>query len=273
MRKYLKEAFWLGPQIPGLGRLPVNALATLGFVILGLGHEGFWLLGAGLEAAYLTAVATHPRFQRAIDARERFLETGSADQGRRELAASLTPETRRRFDALEAKIDRVLQTGRDAHLGEFEIESRRDALERLSWIALKLLVARNQLEASRLHAGEADLKRRIADLERELAGGSDESSALRQSQSATLGILHQRLRNLERSEQTLRQIDSDLTRIEAQVDLAFESATLQGGGEAVAANLELASEALDDGLYFGDLEKAVVSVDQAYAAPPRERER
>ena len=71
----------------------------------------------------------------------------------------------------------------------------------------------------------------------------------------------------------MKQIDSDLARIEAQVDLAFESATLQGGGEALAANLELASEVLGDGLYFGDLERAVVSVDQAYAAPPRERER
>lgn len=41
----------------------------------------------------------------------------------------------------------------------------------------------------------------------------------------------------------------------------------------VVANLELASEALDDGLDFGDLETAVVSLDQAYAAPLRERER
>jgi hypothetical protein len=273
MLKYLKEAFWAGPQVPGLGRLPVNALATLGFAILGLGHEGFWLLGAGLEAGYLTLVATHPRFQRLIDARERFQEAGSAEEGRRALAASLGPEARRRFEALEAKIASALRTGRDAELGALEIEIRRDALERLSWITLKLLVARHQLEASRLHAGEADLKRRITDLEHELATGSSEPSTLRQSQSATLEILRQRLRNLGRSEQTLKQIDSDLTRIEAQVDLAFESASLQGGGEALAANLELASEALGEGLYFGDFERAVVSVDQAYATPLRERER
>ena len=273
MLKYLKEAFWAGPQVPGIGRLPVNALATLGFAILGFGHEAFWLLGAGLETAYLAMVATHPRFQRLIDARERFQEAGSAEQGRRALAASLSPDARRRFDALEAKIAQSLQTGREAHLGEFEIETRRDALDRLSWIYLKLLVARRQLEASRLHASEADLKHRIADLERELASGGQDPSPLRQSQTATLKILRQRLTNLERAEQTLKQIDSDLTRIEAQVDLAFESATLQEGGEAVAANLELASEVLDDGLYFGDLETAVASVDQAYAAPPRERER
>lgn len=123
------------------------------------------------------------------------------------------------------------------------------------------------------YAAPQELKRRIANLEHELAAESGEPSALRQSQGATLEILRQRLRNLGRLEQTLKQIDSDLTRIEAQADLAFESATLQGGGEIVAANLELASEALQDGLDFGDLEKAVVSVDQAYAAPPRERER
>jgi hypothetical protein len=130
----------------------------------------------------------------------------------------------------------------------------------------------SQLEAFRLHASEADLKRRIAELDKELAAGNEEPSPLRQSEAATLKILRQRLANLERSEQTLKQIDSDLMRIEAQVYLAFESAALQGGGEAVAANLELAREVLDDGLYFGDLETAVASVHQACAAP-RERER
>jgi hypothetical protein len=273
MLKYLKEAFWWGPQVPGLGRLPVNAMATLGFGILGLGHEAFWLLGAGLEAGYLALIATHPRFQRLVDARERTQEAGSAEEGRHALIASLDPESRRRFEALEAKIASTLRAGREADLAAIEIETRRDALEQLSWVALKLLVARHQLETSRLHASEADLKRRIADLERELATGGAEPSSLRQSQTATLDILRQRLRNLGRSEQTLKQIDSDLARIEAQVDLAFESATHRGGGEIIAAHLELASEVLKGGLDFGDLETAVVSVDQAYAAPPRERER
>lgn len=271
MLKYLKKAFWAGPQLPGLGRLPLNALGTVGFAILGLGHPAFWLLGAGLETAYLALVASHPRFQRLVNAQEHQLEAGSAAEGRRDLAASLAPEARKRFDTLEAKIAQALQTGREAQVGDFEIESRRDAFDRLSWIYLKLLVARRQLEASRLHANEADLKSRIAGLERELGASGQDPSPLRQSQSATLKILQQRLHNLERSEQTLKQIDSDLARIEAQVDLAFESATLQEGGEAVAANLELASEVLDDGLYFGDLETKVASVDQAYAAPLRER--
>ncbi|HEV7785803.1 MAG TPA: hypothetical protein VGQ28_10740, partial [Thermoanaerobaculia bacterium] len=59
----------------------------------------------------------------------------------------------------------------------------------------------------------------------------------------------------------------------AQVDLAAESAALRGGGAAVTANLELASQALDDGFEFGESEAAVNALDQAYAAPPRPRER
>ncbi len=39
MIEYLKQAFWAGPSLPGLGRLPVNALAVLGFGILGFGHR------------------------------------------------------------------------------------------------------------------------------------------------------------------------------------------------------------------------------------------
>lgn len=271
MLEYLKRAFWLGPVVPGLGRLPVNALATLGFGILGFGHPAFWLLGAGLEAAYLASVATHPRFQRLIKAERRRAGSAEAEQGRQALTARLAPPARQRLAAIEQKRDRILQLAGEAQAGEFEVESQRDALDRLTWIYLKLLVARYYLESSRFQASEADLKRQIADLEREVAAGGA-SAALRDSQAARLRLLRQRLGNLEVGGQTLKQVDSDLARIEAQVDLALENATLRGGGAAVTANLELASQALGEGLYFGDAETAVLALDQAYEASPRSRE-
>jgi hypothetical protein len=112
-------------------------------------------------------------------------------------------------------------------------------------------------------------------LERSLAGGSTSaaSSALRDSQTATLKLLRQRRENLERCDENLKQVDSDLARVEAQVDLAVESAALRGGGAAVTANLELASQTLDGGIDFGESEATVHALDQAYAAPPRARER
>jgi hypothetical protein len=272
MIEYLKRAFWAGPSVPGLGRLPVNALALLGFVILGFGHPGFWLLGAGLEAAYLASLVSHPRFQRLVNALLRDQTTAEAEQGRQELIHSLDLPSRQRLVALEGKRGRILDLARESRIGDFELESAQDALNRLLWIYLKLLVARRQLAATRAQANAAELQQKAAELERGLAAGST-SAALRDSQTATLKILRQRLENLERCDESLKQVDSDLARVEAQVDLAAESAALRGGGAAVTANLELASQALDGGIDFGESEATVQALDQAYAAPPRARER
>ncbi len=274
MIDYLKKAFWAGPVLPGLGRLPVNALATVGFTILGFGHPAFWLLGAGLEAAYLAFVSTDQRFQKWVDRQKRLAaEPEVVAESREGLVQKLDPQARRRLAALEVKSARILQVAADAQGTGFGLESSRDALGRLDWIYLKLLVARHHLESSRVQAGESDLKRQIADLEREMAAGGG-SSSLRTSRAARLDLLQQRLQNLERCDGTLKEIDSDLARIEAQVDLALENAALQKGGAVVAANLELGSEILKDGLYFGDSEGTVLALDQAYGGPPeRFRER
>ena len=272
MLDYLKKAFWAGPAVPGLGRLPVNALATLGFGILGLGHPAFWLLGAGLEAGYLALVATDARFQRWADRQRRTAPVPEATVLKKDLVERLRPESRSRLLALEQKCDRIVEIGRESDAGDFEIASAREALARLSWIHLKLLLARQHLESSRLHASEADLERKIADLEREIGASAEAPSSLRSSQSATLKLLQQRLRNLENCEATLKQVDSDLARIEAQVDLAVESATARGGGSVIAADLELASQTLEDGLDFGEAEATVVALDQAYGSTGRTRQ-
>jgi hypothetical protein len=272
MLEYLKQAFWAGPSLPGLGRLPVNALAVLGFAIFGFVHPGFWLLGTGLEAAYLASLVTHPRFQRLVNAQQRSQAADEAEQGRQELIRSLDLPSRQRLITLEGKRGRILDLARESQAGDFELESARDALNRLLWIYLKLLVARRQLAATRAQTNAAELEQKAADLEKGLAAGSL-PTALRDSQTATLKLLRQRLENLERCDENLKQVDSDLARVEAQVDLAAESAALRGGGAAVTANLELASQTLDGGIDFGDSEATVHALDQAYAAPPRARER
>lgn len=71
-------------------------------------------------------------------------------------------------------------------------------------------------------------------------------------------------------------MDSDLARIEAQADLALESAGVQEGGAATAASLELATEILGEGLGagldYGDLGGRIAALDQAYAAPAPDRQ-
>jgi hypothetical protein len=72
------------------------------------------------------------------------------------------------------------------------------------------------------------------------------SDTLRDSKKATLAILNQRLRNLQRRNESLAEIDSDLTRIEQQIDLAVEDASLKGRPAAISANIDLVSHLLDD---------------------------
>jgi hypothetical protein len=286
MLDYLKAAFWIGVTVPGLGRVPVNVLLVAACAILGFANPGFWLLGAGAEAALLTALATSPRFQRAVEARRLSAAAGEADLHRQELVRRLDPASRKRLAALDDKCARVLAVQQEAQAPEMGLENSRDALSRLSWIFLKLLIARLHLvEALRVPGGAAagqpgmlqaaaggaaadsDLQRQMAELDRAMAAPGV-TPALRESQSATRKILEQRLQNLQRCKQTIQEVDADLGRIEAQVDLALENANLRGGGAVVSANLELASQILDDGLSFGDSERDVAALDEAFNVPP-----
>ena len=54
--------------MPGLGRLPVNALTMAGFSIFGIAHPGFWLIGLGIEALWLMSAVGSDRFRALIDA-------------------------------------------------------------------------------------------------------------------------------------------------------------------------------------------------------------
>jgi hypothetical protein len=267
MLDYLKAAFWAGADIPGLGRVPLNVLLVVATGILGFANPGFWLLGAAAEAALLVALATNPRFQRAVAARRHSEAAGAAEVHRQDLLRRLDPVARQRYAALQETCGRVLQVSQDAQAPDFTQESSRDALARLSWIYLKLLVARFHLEASRRQVNESELRRKIGELETALAAPGV-TPALRESQAATKKILEQRLDNLEKAQQTQQQVDADLGRIEEQVDLALENANLRGGGAVVTANLELASQTLDDGLYFGDSERDVAALDEAFSTPP-----
>ena len=275
MLRYFKEAFWLGAAVPGLGRIPVNALGTLGFGILGFGHAGFWLLGLGLETGYLTLLATNPRFQRYIDLRSRVNDEAAAGVRREELIRKLSRGARDRLTALEGKCARILDVYRELQADAYVIEGNRDALDRLTWIYLKLLVARDHLQATSAQTKPEELKRRIADLETATAGVAGEpgavpaSASLRDSQQATLKLLRQRLANLARCEQTLQEVDSDLERVEAQIDLVRENASLHGQGDSlpgIPGNIELASQLLVGDVDFGDSGAAVSALDEVYRA-------
>lgn len=263
MLKYLKAAFLLRPPVPGVGALPLNLLALASFGILGVAEPALWLLGVGLETAYLAALASSPRFQRVVDGRELLSLEGEDESKRRGLVAQLGPGARQRLAALEAKCERAVEVYRQGQPEEVLVEHNHEALRKLSWIFLKLLIAQRTLQAMNEPGAEADLRSRIANLQRE-ARSDELSPTARESKAATLQILEKRLAHLEHRERSMAEIESDLVRIEAQVDLALDNAALQEQPRRITADLGLVSQLLDSGL-FGESEGVVSDLDRAFA--------
>ena len=268
MWHYIKSAFLVRVDVPGLGQLPLNALLASAFAIMGFAQPAFWLLGLAVETIIIAGLAFNPRFQNYVHAQQLQVSTDGDEAKRQELIKLLDPEAQKRRSLISSKCDRVLDVLRSQQAEEYVIDSSRDALKSLRWVYLKLLVARHHLQSPTDNETESTLESRIAAIERDLADQSEPDS-LRQSKAATQAILKKRLANIRRREQTLEEIDSDLTRIEAQVDLILENATMQTKPQTISTDIELASDLLGAGV-FGEDESAISALDRKYSVqkPP-----
>jgi hypothetical protein len=246
MLRYLKEAFWARPELGGLGRVPWNVLAVAGLAILGFGEHAIWLGGLGLETMYLYALATNPRFQHWVDAVDLAKLKSTDETNRNSLVESLAPPAQQRVQALERKIGRIEDLYRESQADEFLFDSNRDALHKLASMYLRLLLAQRNIASVGAGANEKELQLRIESIRAELAGPSVIPSTLRESKQATLNVLAQRLDTIQKCSESLAEIDSDLTRIEAQIDLALEEASLKGKPTAISGNIDLVSHLLID---------------------------
>jgi len=260
--RYLKAAFLVGADVPLLGRLPVNALLTGAFAILGFGHPGFWLLGLAAEATILPTLAFNKRFQNYVDASVQADSDGDAEAKRRGLIDGLPAEYRKRLSDLEKKCEKILDVYRSSQAEGFVIDTNREALNNLKWVYLKLLIARFHLLTAGTEDTQQSLAEKISALQRGLQSAGD-NPALRQSKAATLDILRRRQASLERREQSLQEVESDLTRVESQVDLLLDNAAMQGKPQTISSDLGLASDLVSGGI-FGDAESAVADLDRDF---------
>jgi hypothetical protein len=260
--RYLKAAFLVGVDVPSLGRIPVNALAAAGFFILGFGHPGFWFLGLAAEAAIVPALAFNKRFQNVVNAEDRQLSDGDSQAKRLSLIQTLPVEYRKRLSDLDRKCAKVIEVYQNAQAEVFLVDTNRDALDNLKWVYLKLLIARYHLLTAGTDDTPQSLEKKINSLQQELQD-TDETPALRQSKAATLDILKRRLGNIQRREESLEEVESDLTRVESQVDLILDNAAMQGKPQTISTDLELSSDLVSGGM-FGDAESAVADIDRDY---------
>ena len=262
MWRYLKSAFLVSVDVPGLGHVPVNVLGVAAFTILGFAQPAFWFLGMAIEAAVVPSLAFNPRFQKVVQAQSVQLSDADTTQKRRALVNMLEPTAKQRLAGLIDKCNQVLDVYRSQQAEDYVLESNNQALSRLQWVYLKLLIARHHLLNPVNNETEQTIEKKIQELDADLRDG-EESESLRQSKTATLGILKKRLSNVRLKKQTLDEIESDLTRIDNQIDLILENATMQGKPQTISADIELASDLLG-GSVFGEDETTISDLEQTY---------
>jgi hypothetical protein len=262
MYRYLKAAFLVRPRVPGLGALPVNVLSAVVFLAMGFAMPFLWPLGAGLIGAFCFVLASTPRFRRLVDAIDQQRGSSAALTKRADLIASLDSEARQRLATLMQRCGRVLDSHRRTGADEFSMRTTGEALDRLQWVYLKLLIARQTLADRQDEIDGGQLRVEAASIEKELTS-EKLSPSMRQSRQATLDLLNKRLESLSTREQTAAEIDSDLRRVEAQVDVALDEATMNSAPTAINVNIELASQLMDASIY-GNRSDAIADLDQTF---------
>ena len=265
---YLTAAFNARP----LGMFVAPNWVGLGaFGLLGLVNPGFWVLGAGLELGYLLLLSTNPRFQRLIAARPLNESSREWNQRIQTLLARLGNADRSLYNTLAERcrsiIDLQLHSGSSDPEG---LETQADSLGRLTWMYLRLLVARNTIQ----HVigvgsdGAADLQKKIASLERQQKspGVSDE---VRRSLAGQLEILHQRVRQRADAERQLAFIDAELERIAQQVELIREQAALSTDPELLSRRIdEIAGTLGSTGQWIREQQKVFGAMEDLLTEPP-----
>lgn len=240
--RYLWHAFFARPDIPLL-RLPWNALAVAAAAVAGWWDPAIWGVAGAGEFIYLFTLASNPGFQQYIKDRATVELHGDTEEARKRLLSRVGGAARQRYVKLEEKRKRLETLYRDTSDDDLFAESNADAMRRLTWLYLNLLVAQRNLIVA--PASDArGLEQQIRTGERELAAAPSE--AARASKEATIRLLRERLDNIQHKDTALAEIDADLARIETQLDFALEEATLRGRPAAISSNVELTSRLLSN---------------------------
>src|SRR5687768_10293409 len=192
-----------------------NWIGLAAFGILGITNPGFWVLGAGLEIGYLLLLATNSRFQRIVSSQPLSAARSEWNARIERLQARLDSSDRARYAGLAERCRSIidLQTHGGAEMPH-GIESQADSLGRLSWMFLRLLVARRTIQ-NVLGSGEtgATLTKRLQKLERDAASESTPAD-LRRSLEGQIDILRQRIEQHQEAYRKAAYIEAELTRIE-----------------------------------------------------------
>jgi hypothetical protein len=247
-----------------------NWVGLAAFGLLGIANPGFWVLGAGLELGYLLTLATNRRFQQTVSARPLRASRAEWNQRIQRALGQLDPADRKIYDALAERCRSIIEL--QMHGGSeppHGIETQADSLGRLSWMFLRLLLARRTI--SRVLGGthhDADLQRKIASLERQQQQ-SGLSEELARSIGGQLEILRQRQQQRTDGDRKLAFIEAELERIGQQVELIREQAALSTDPELLSRRIDEITATLGStGQWIRDQQQVYGAMEDLLTEPP-----
>jgi hypothetical protein len=246
-----------------------NWVGLAAFGLLGVANPGFWVLGAGLELGYLLLLSTNGRFQRLVAAEKLSGAHGEWDRRVAQALARLTERDRRRYAAFADRCRSILALqfagGSDVPHG---LEAQSEGLGRLSWMYLRLLVARHTIEHV-LSEDAGDLSKRRAALQRQ-RDEPDLEPELRRSLDGQMEILTQRIDRRAEAQRQLTYIEAELTRIEQQVELIREQAALSTDPEGLSHRIdEIAATLGGTAQWIRDQQQMFGAMEDLLTEPPR----
>jgi hypothetical protein len=259
-KDYLHEAFNAKPW--GMF-VPPNWVGLAAFGLLGALNPGFWLVGAGLELAYLVWLTGSARFRKIVDQRL------AGDAGKRLQAdldarlQTLSPPDADRFRSLEKRCQAILDRQRAA---DALLQDQSEGLGRLLWIFLHLLASRQKLRHI-ISESRDDFSQKAKRLDDQIQLEKDE--ALRQSLSSQLDIVRQREATQKEGRTKITFLESELERIEQQVELIREQALLTGDPAGLSRRIDEAGASLTGtSQWIHDQQKLYDEIEALVDEPP-----
>jgi hypothetical protein len=248
-----------------------NWIGLGAFGLLGVMEPGFWVLGAGLEMGYLLLLATNERFQRLVAAGPLVEATADWNKRIQALVGRLDAGDRRIYDLLSQRCRSIIDLQLHGHSAEVPggLEAQADSLGRLSWMFLRLLVARRTIRQVIGESGDvSELRKKVAAIERQQADTTS-TEELRRSLAGQLEILRQRLVQRTDAERKLAYIDAELERIQQQVELIREQAALSTDPELLSQRIDEITATLGTtGQWIRDQQKVYGAMEDLLTEPP-----
>jgi DNA repair exonuclease SbcCD ATPase subunit len=252
--------------------VPPNWIGLGAFALLGLMNPGFWVIGMGAELGYLWILGASKRFQRFVDTSQQ-LQTKQQWQTRVDaLIRHLRSEDQQRYRNLEERCKTLLEQQMQIQSPSQGLQAQGEGLGRLLWVYLRLLATRQAI--SRIIRGSdgapnesAGLEERIANLQSRLKESLTED--LRKSITGQIEILQQRMERRREAKDKLAFLDSELARIQEQVELVREQAVLSADPETLSKRIDEVTATLGGTTqWISDQQKIYGAVEDLMSEPP-----